>query len=296
MDLLTRLVKEAKSLRSGVFHEDATRNFQNHIREAMPIRIQNVANYLYSETDQEDFDWDRDFPNIAPPWPKFFMWFKAPPFIRSEGRTFPNPAAGSEMAYLFLAQQVDGDPKARWGVNCFYWISGPAMTLCQMVVFKASPHGAYVPFDDRIPSTRLSVMQSPILRWPDGHEIDPEAQRQGQENITSTLTPGLLAISFCHCKNVTLKTEKVADKVVAKRTRQHGWSPTEIHELQIAPMQKTLRDAAGTDLKRSLHICRGHFKDYRDGRGLFGKFRGMFWWDFRLKDTSHSHSYDVRPR
>ena len=29
-------------------------------------------------------------------------------------------------------------------------------------------------------------------------------------------------------------------------------------------------------LKRALHICRGHFKDYTIGKGLFGKVRGCF--------------------
>ena len=29
-------------------------------------------------------------------------------------------------------------------------------------------------------------------------------------------------------------------------------------------------------------IVRGHFKDYSHGKGLFGKFKGQFWWSQRL--------------
>jgi hypothetical protein len=56
-------------------------------------------------------------------------------------------------------------------------------------------------------------------------------------------------------------------------------------------------DAAGAKdpggLPRALHIMRGHFKDYREGRGLFGKVHGMWWWDFRLTDSSHPHRYQI---
>jgi hypothetical protein len=66
-------------------------------------------------------------------------------------------------------------------------------------------------------------------------------------------------------------------------------------------MQKTLREAAGADgsLKHALHICRGHFKDYREGSGLFDKFRGMYWWDMHTRGSSKlgeiRKDYDVKP-
>ncbi len=64
-------------------------------------------------------------------------------------------------------------------------------------------------------------------------------------------------------------------------------------------MRKQLAEAGaeGTGgLKRALHIMRGHFKDYREGRGLFGKVHGMWWWDFRVTDSGHQHRYDIDPR
>jgi len=297
MDLLTRLVKEAERVRGGhgAWHPEAHATIQRELREAIPVRIQNVADYLYMDIDQEQFDWEGDFPNIAPPWPKFFMWFRATPTIRSEGKVFPNPASGAEMGYLFLAKDV-GAKDARWGVNCFCFLSGPAGTLMKFVVFKVTDEGRYSPIDGRLKNERLSVLGSPLLSWPSGESVgDDYLQQHSSADLTAWMAPALLAISFCHCKNVTITTEKLADKVVAKRIRKHGWSPTETHELQIEPMRKALHDAAGTDLKRSLHIMRGHFKDYRDGRGLFGKIHGMFWWDFRLSDPSHPHQYTVKP-
>jgi len=37
-------------------------------------------------------------------------------------------------------------------------------------------------------------------------------------------------------------------------------------------------------LEKALHICRGHFKDYRT-EGLFGKHKGMYW----LSDHVRGH-------
>lgn len=50
--------------------------------------------------------------------------------------------------------------------------------------------------------------------------------------------------------------------------------------LNIDPMKEILRTegrSQTTGLKNALHICRGHFADYRDGRGLFRKHKGVFW-------------------
>jgi hypothetical protein len=131
---------------------------------------------------------------------------------------------------------------------------------------------------------------SPIFHWPTGEKI---------VHLPMDLQPffaPLLAISFCHCKNVDILRETVPPKVKAKRERSHGWSPDAWHALKIEPMQKELRGAGADEpggLKRALHICRGHFKDYRGGHGLFGKVHGMWWWEPRLTDTSHPHRYEI---
>ena len=44
---------------------------------ALPILlIDNVAQYFYTGTDQEYWSLDKDFPNVAPPFPRFWCEFK----------------------------------------------------------------------------------------------------------------------------------------------------------------------------------------------------------------------------
>jgi len=58
--------------------------------------------------------------------------------------------------------------------------------------------------------------------------------------------------------------------------------------LEIEPMKKVLKSEGNIDevgLQRALHICRGHFKDYSNGKGLFGKHKGLYWWDSTVRGT-----------
>jgi hypothetical protein len=36
----------------------------------------------------------------------------------------------------------------------------------------------------------------------------------------------------------------------------------------------------------ALHLCRGHFANYKDGKGLFGKYHGVYWMPPTLKGSS----------
>jgi hypothetical protein len=104
---------------------------------------------------------------------------------------------------------------------------------------------------------------------------------------TKIRNPAMLAISFCHCKNVVMKSEVIPPKVLKKRAKANKPAVTKFYTMQIQPMRKILHDAAeaGGSLQKALHICRGHFKDYRDGRGLFGKVQGLFWWEQTLRGS-----------
>ena len=48
-----------------------------------------------------------------------------------------------------------------------------------------------------------------------------------------------------------------------------------------------------------MHICRGHFKDFREGTGLFGKLKGMYWWNQQLRGAPEfgvcDKDYQIEP-
>lgn len=108
MDLLTRLVKDAARLPQMHGYMAIDRQaLLSDLKAATPIRIQNVADYLFLETDQESFHLSRDFPNVAPPWPIFFMSYRMPARSRLKDKWSSNQAAGLECGHLFAAKEDD---------------------------------------------------------------------------------------------------------------------------------------------------------------------------------------------
>jgi hypothetical protein len=103
------------------------------------------------------------------------------------------------------------------------------------------------------------------------------------EQAIVNLYPCLLAISMLHCKNVELVAHRPDRKLARAHQRRHGQPLTTFKTLRVEPIRRLLEEAgrqAGTsDLRRQLHIARGHFKDYRQGEGLFGRHRGLYWWE-----------------
>lgn len=53
------------------------------LRSCERIIVDDVSEYLYAGTEQEEWDWSEDFPNLAPPFPIFWMEAIAPKLIRA---------------------------------------------------------------------------------------------------------------------------------------------------------------------------------------------------------------------
>ena len=123
------------------------------------------------------------------------------------------------------------------------------------------------------------------------------------------LCTGLLTLSFLHCKNVELKTveesevseesrsphRKAAKKARQRQTAVRDQRPVQerpiitYHVLDVEPMKQVLRAEGQADqqgLKRAMHICRGHFAHYEQGKGLFGKYHGTYWREQHIRGSA----------
>jgi len=105
------------------------------------------------------------------------------------------------------------------------------------------------------------------------------------------------SISFMHCKNVIATEHNPKDikhKKPIRDSKGHlkkKTPQTKYYTLDIEPMKKILKSEGNIDevgLQRALHICRGHFKDYSKGNGLFGKYKGLYWWDSTVRGNEES--------
>jgi hypothetical protein len=121
---------------------------------------------------------------------------------------------------------------------------------------------------------QVTLVNEPLFR---------QALGEGWQLAAATATTfwysGLLAVSFCHCKNVSVRRDEASQRLARRRTERCGGITLSYKTLEIAPMKKVLAKAGAqgpAGLKKALHICRGHFAHYED-KGLFGKYKGRFW-------------------
>jgi hypothetical protein len=111
-----------------------------------------------------------------------------------------------------------------------------------------------------------------------------------------------LATSFMHCKNVRVeKSPAIPEKLRRARERNGKFPLFRHHTVVIDPSRPTAGSVAngeGEGSAQALHICRGHFKDFRE-RGLFGRKKGVYWWPMHARGSAANGSvgkdYEVRP-
>jgi hypothetical protein len=101
------------------------------------------------------------------------------------------------------------------------------------------------------------------------------------EAATLSALPVLRALALLNCKNVAAEPHPFARGV--KSGKKHGRGPLAraiYHTLVLTLPGRaggTVGASTHTGLERAQHLVRGHFADYRDGSGLFGRVHGMFW-------------------
>ena len=107
----------------------------------------------------------------------------------------------------------------------------------------------------------------------------------GFGDFNPQIFPALMALTFLHCKNVTVQDKTPPPTLSNKREKRHGQPLVSYKVLQIHAMTEAIRRSTGLGTAQHgnpLHICRGHFKDYRE-IGLFGKHKGIYWWDHFIR-------------
>jgi hypothetical protein len=115
-----------------------------------------------------------------------------------------------------------------------------------------------------------------------------------------------MTLGLLNCRNTVLvdRSPKPPRKSKPKKAAKPKYR-LRVHTLEVKPIRKKYRgeapesDEEAPRRRHSLHICRGHFKDFRDGPGLFGKYRGVYWWDAQQRGTKSvgivEKDYDVEP-
>lgn len=264
-----------------MLHDDICREttipdfVRNFLRDAIVIRADNVARYFWDVLEKEEWDLFKDFPNLCPPFPKMFFEWQATKTesLLTLGEGVPNLDRFGCFVYSRDLGK-SGPNYARWEVSIspFMKFFDGRVTWAEFDFrFLVSENGSAVRVsDDR------AIQVACHSRWA---KENSDLYAKGFITFSGAV---LLSISFMHCKNVELVEHKPGR---THRERRHRPRIT-YHTLEIEPMKKVLRSegkSGETGIKMALHICRGHFKDFSKGKGLFGKYKGLYWWDSQVR-------------
>lgn len=263
---------------------DVSEEWYEDLRNAHVIIADNVASfYMLGE---KKWGWS-DFPNIAPPFSSIFYEARIPNNpVEWRARNLRGSLNITEFGVLWVSRQHYTDTWSGW--------------LLELYVFVASPYNhpeePFVSF--RLAVNREGEADPDYQDWSFGfafqsmsaeqeraiEAMDQEALQRTMAHMNSILSVTFLATSFLHCKNVELNEVKPSPELMKATLKRHGIPMHCYKVLSIDPMKKILHGQMGNgnSLQKSLHICRGHFKDYRE-RGLFGKLKGRYWFPQHMR-------------
>ena len=283
--------------------------------------IDNVTEYMYAECEQE-YSFSNDFPNVAPPYPVVWMETRQASGLRQQGIVQPWDgqyawgvallAADATESHgllesvtdLFTGAEADTLDDVKWVYTMLPFLQqnrsdpviGPIMIGLALVCEDGSLKRFWVPKACYTELHRDCTCSNDDNRhyaceawWCEHMETYPDdAIKQRREICQSMLFPFWLALSFLHCGNVASRAQDPCHPA-GKRNVKQPCKRLHYKVLDIHPMRQALSASMQTTqagLKTALHSVRGHFADYRQGGGLFGKHHGLYWFNQHTRGAS----------
>lgn len=267
-------------------------------RAIVPIDVNSVADWYFQESDVERYALRDQFPSGCTPFPVTFFEYRVPTKwkVRDEKgewvmaevnnggchigilmmqERLPDNYTGGDMDEGLTISNVrsalkedPGYPRFRQYMTIYAGTKEKITRACSATIYLDENGG---------------LMGGPY------HDVDPliiERQHKSEAEAYSEFVrvyafPMLFATSLLTCKNVSL-VERPASaddikKAIKRKTRAYSYRQIVVDALRKSVVAGD--HGGGNTVMTALRIGRGHWKDYREGKGLFGKFHGRFWWD-----------------
>lgn len=248
------------------------------------IIADNVASYMFSNSARSRVNFtSEDFPNVAPVFDSTFIEWLVPMKLYQGGGTF---AFHSEYKDCYIGNHLmSAEVDDGWNCLSVYYSSYKGQSAINgWTTFHVNSDGS-------MKSIGRQVIMNELADKADEYYAGFEPETKSYVIAVEALFPALISLSFMHCKNVELKTVTPSVKLSRIHAKKTGRPLLKYKVLEIEPLKRILDsegNAEQTGLKLALHICRGHFKDFSKGKGLFGKYKGLYWWDSQVRgDSKH---------
>lgn len=250
------------------------KELKSEIGEYVLVNIQNAVDYFLKCREEEVTYFYKEFQKCFSPWDKCILSFKYPDYTYSKEMGVsitPKKLKGRE--FVILCRATNNDKRKDLLITYFVETD---------YGFK-DMGGSYHTFD-----SKLNIV--PEYNEDGGHlikvlvDVNDEDFLEMKEFITAILAPSALyAFTFCNCRNVVKKQNNYPINLIKRRKRENKFPITRFYTLEIDGKTRSNASKNNGEWKNSLHICRGHFKNYTEESPLFGFYVGTVWCPQHLK-------------
>lgn len=268
--------------------------FRNLLNDAVLIKAQNVRDYFDRHYEEHNWMQLTSFSAARPPFEHVVISFDDRPLPYMELGHIDVLISSSNKLTTFM----DFCGKLDDGEEGAFKISNDASLFLRILVYKdTAPFAGYMllfldkmgqvlPVSDSDEGKSYLWVHSEAdksLLKEFGLPLERYLDVYGREVCIALAT-----VQFMNCKNVEIIDNPPSRQQRRAAERKGEPRPVTYKTLRIVPFGRVARQqdrkAQAMGAEMSLHICRGHFKDYRQGKGL-GKWhrRGVWWWSPQVR-------------
>lgn len=273
------------------------------------VEASNVARYFdenYIGTGRDGEAWQNDLKCLVPPHQKSFVEWEQPniPNASRMGVLFVAcaPHEAAQVARSIFAEEgirstLEKIAAFRADVRC-KWIY---ITL-DFLEFAPTPgYGTRLRGPFHVGATSVADDGSVLNYW---FQIGSGINRGESLQVVAASLVGWTALAMINCQNIVTDDHRVPE-AFQKARKKRGKRPFVSFRTIRVDLDKTPRHVAAEELPGGggstprRHKKRGHMKDYRGGKGLFGRYKGVWYWGPSLAGSEEEgivvSDYEVRP-
>lgn len=255
---------------------------------AVVVDIQNVVDY-FALSPQGDWEMNKDLPSCMPPFDCFDFEYRIPDRVFEDGvwRECNEIERGKRMCHL-ISTISETETSKEVAVITYSDAMDAIRPAPFTLVYEVDKKTGQM-----IPQSNRETGETNWYRLYMGDDFAmyysnmPNKQKGDLLNFTK---PMFLAMSFMNCNNV--RTVVHRESIYTKSRNRAGRPPlVKVYTLQIDAIKKMIGAHSGNDdvlTRNAFHICRGHFKDFSHGQGLFGKYKGRYWWPMTTRGSKEA--------
>jgi hypothetical protein len=277
------------------------------VKKCVPFEITNVSEFMYTGTNKEKWD-KEDFPRPLPPFEHVWFEWKCPKVSISKERGVVQFSPGLDrIGAVVMSSRKANDRLSVWFLPCVLHRGGYVLLLplfgytVDLKTFEildaavnAEADSEHIHYTSEGKGYVQFIFAFSTENGTVSEDLRQAAWSMGRESHSTTM-PCQLALSFLNCRNTEVRVVKTPGRLAHSHKKKGKTAPTDYHVIEIQPIKTKLEVETGKlgYSKQAAAIIRGHFKNYQEGHGLFGKIHGLYWWDQRVTGNLNGKHYEL---